>query len=201
MSFPSCSDMTRESAVLPETAAWLMHQHAHEPGRPGAARWLGFLAILEQMGLQAAMAELASMVQRRCTGVFVMHNERSVALACHDQQQAGQGRVDDPGLAGRVHCFVKDAQRGLVKALPAHGLAELPNCNSVPCITAEGLLLGTLACFDLEPQSRPAVDFELLLQVAAAVARQATSLPAHPASAGPAGPTPGPNAGVWSTAA
>lgn len=135
------------------------------------ARFERFHAVLAQSGLLPAITELAGLMQRRCAGVFVLHNERSLALACHDRQGPAQGHVNDQGLAGRVHCFVKDAQAGLLKAVPAHGQPELPASVSVPIITAEGGLLGTLSCFDLEPQLRPAVDLELMLQVAAELAR------------------------------
>jgi GAF domain-containing protein len=136
-----------------------------------AARFDRFCTLLAQAGLQAAVAELAFMARRRCAGVFVLHEGRCLALACHDQQRPGVARVADVGLAGRVHCFVKVHQAALHKAVPAHGQPELPASVSVPIITAEGHLLGTLACFDLEPQSRAAVDLELLLQVAAELAR------------------------------
>jgi GAF domain-containing protein len=145
-----------------------------------------FSSTLHSSGLREALRFLLEQTDYRFIGIFRFKDGMARAVVHYDREHPEQLTTEAVPDTATYCCYVRDSSGSFttVDALEDARTADHPARESiraycgVPVITPEGELLGTLCHYDEAPRDPSQIDFELMLQVCALLARSGT-VPAY----------------------
>lgn len=138
-----------------------------------------FERILALSGPREALASVLKRSAYRFIGIFRFQDGMASAAIHYDRDNPDVTRLDAVPESATYCCYVRDS-RGMfttVDALADERLdghvarAVVRSYCGIPIMDPEGVLLGTLCHYDVEPRDSEQLDLPLLLQVASTLAR------------------------------
>jgi GAF domain-containing protein len=166
-----------------------MSSPSDAPTAPPAARadrFASFQAQLASAGLRHALTEILMASDYRYIGIFRFADGMASAVVHYDRQNPEVLETSEVLDTATYCCYVRDSQGAFTTAdalqdprLDAHPArtAVRAYCG-VPIMDESGAILGTLCHYDDVPRDPRQIDLELMIQVAAFLARD-HSLPSY----------------------
>ncbi|HEY6135706.1 MAG TPA: GAF domain-containing protein [Rubrivivax sp.] len=156
------------------------------PARVPAERFATFQTRLDSAGLRHALSDILMATDYRYIGIFRFDNGMANSVVHYDRQNPEVLDTSEVLDTATYCCYVRDSQGAFTTAdalqdprlgaHPARG-AVRAYCG-VPIMDDAGAILGTLCHYDDVPRDPRQIDLELMIQVAAFLARDHT-LPAY----------------------
>jgi GAF domain-containing protein len=149
-----------------------------------------FQQRLSASGLRPALADLLQRTDYRFLAIFRFQEGRATAAAFVDRAHPEQAWTDEVPANATYCCYVRDARGAFTTAdaladprLVGHPARESVQAyHGVPIMTPEGEILGTLCHYDTQPRDPAQIDLELMVKVAAFLARE-DHVPPYPDAA------------------
>ena len=146
-----------------------------------------FARRLSDEGLRSALAGLLALTDYRFIGIFRFKNGQAAAAVHYDRENPNELRSAEVPETATYCCYVRDSRGAFTTAnalldarLDGHAAREaVPAYCGVPIMDSEGVIFGTLCCYDVVPRDPAQVDMPLLLQVASRLA-QTGQVPPYP---------------------
>ncbi len=154
-------------------------------------------ATVQRSGVRAALVHLLMETDYRYIGIFRFEGGMATAAVHYDRENPDQLRIAEVPQNTTYCYFIKES----------HGVFTTPNALAderlvlhparttvqsycgVPILDREGMLLGSLCCYDVVPRSVEQVDMGLMMRVANMLA-EGHHVPAYPKAAGTAAGQP-----------
>ena len=158
-----------------------------QPSLSTEAAFAQFSRVLAKDGARAALADLVLRTDYRFIGIFRFQDGKANAAIYFDRENPGMLRTQEVPDTATYCCYVRD-ERGLfatADSIADERLTQHPARTQVraycgvPILNPEGVLLGSLCHYDLEPRDPTQLDLDLLLQVASAL-QQGHHVPPYP---------------------
>ena len=137
-----------------------------------------FRSTLKARGVRDALAYLVGLTDYRFIGIWRFQDGMANAAVHFDKLNPSEVEAQEVPDNATYCCFVRDSKGAFMTAEamldprteghPARGMVA--SYCGVPIMDAEGVLLGTLCHYDLEPRDPAQIDLELMLAAASTLA-------------------------------